>query len=116
MLGRIILLLFQLAVGWISAPHIMRYVSVDLGKAEIFIYGLRFAVIAWILGVLGALILKDVARPSGSTLALAVAAALIFAALTFVPEVTQAVGQVARGLPNLAYPLIGAVLGYAIKR
>jgi FtsH-binding integral membrane protein len=116
MLGRIILLLIQLAVGWYAAPEIMRYVKVDVGDFRILIYALLFGVIVWILGVLGALVLKDVARPSGSTLAVAVIGALIFAGLTLVPDVTQAVAKVVNGVPDRAYPLLGAVIGYAIKR
>ena len=42
--------------------------------------------------------------------------ALILAALTFVPPVTQAEGQLMPRVEILWWPLIGAVVGYFIKR
>lgn len=116
MLGRIILLLIQLAVGWYAAPEIMRYIRVDLGNLQILVFAVLCGLIVWALGVLGALVLKDVAKPSGSTLAVAVIGALVFAGLTLVPEVREAVAKVIGGVPLRTYPLLGAVIGYAIKR
>ena len=47
----------------------------------------------------------------------ACAVALVFAALTLVPQVVSAVSSVTKGqVPKLAYPLIGAVLGYFARR
>ncbi|CAN0506389.1 unnamed protein product, partial [Phaeothamnion confervicola] len=62
------------------------------------------------------IVLKDVGHPSSAALTAALVVALIFAALTLVPDVTRLVGSVAKGLPLMAYPLIGAVLGYTFKR
>lgn len=117
MLGRIVLLLLQLGVGYYTAPKVMAFIKVDLGSLQIFVYALVVAIIVWLLGVVGNLVLKDVARPSPSTLAVAVVAALIFAALTLFPDITRSVSKVIPGgLRADLYPLIGAVIGYAVKR
>jgi hypothetical protein len=116
MLGRIILLLIQLLVGWFAAPEIMRYVRVDFGNFQILIFAVLCGVIVWVLGVLGALVIKDVAKPSGSTLIVALIGALVFAGLTLNQDVMHAVAKVVEGVPKNAFPLIGAVIGYAIKR
>ena len=47
---------------------------------------------------------------------LAIFLALIFAALTFVTPVTQAVGQFVPALQTQWWPIVGAVLGYLIRR
>ena len=115
MLGRLVLLVIQLAAGWGLAPFVVRYVP-GFGKLDIFVYALVFAVLIWLVGIIGALVLKDVAQPSPATLTVALVGALIGAGLTLIPAIPQAVAGVLPGLPARAYPLIGAVIGYAVKR
>ncbi|MEZ5842311.1 MAG: hypothetical protein R3D27_01080 [Hyphomicrobiaceae bacterium] len=116
MLGRLILLLVQVAVGWTLAPVAARYLP-PLGQLRIFVYALIFAVIVWVVGIIGSLVLKDVAKPSPAALTFAIVGALIGAGLTLVPQVTTAVAGVLKGgIPVLVWPLAGAVLGYALKR
>ncbi len=117
MLGRLVLIAFQLAIGWrlmSEIPQLLAYLP-PLGDLRIFAVALVFALIVWIVGLLGALVLKDVASPTPATLTFAIVAALAFAALTLIPEVTTAVRRVVQIQPSI-YPLIGAVIGYAIKR
>jgi hypothetical protein len=73
-------------------------------------------VLIWLIGFLGAIALQDVAQPLLSTLTVALVGALIGAGLTLVPDLMRAVAGVVKGVPVLAYPLLGAVLGYAVKR
>ena len=55
--------------------------------------------------------------PSSSTLATALVVALIGAALiTWLPAIVPDLGRLMRRIPTLAYPLIGAVIGYHLKR
>ena len=75
-----------------------------------------FSILVWLTGMVGAVVLKDVAQPTPSTLSVALIGALIGAGLTLVPDITKAVSGLAKGVPLHAYPLIGAVLGYAVKR
>jgi hypothetical protein len=115
MLARLILLLAQLAVGWFAAPHLARYVP-SFGAADIFVYAILFAVLVTVVGFVGSLVLQGVGTPSTGTLTGSIIFALIFAALTFVPPVTAFVSSAVPGLRPLLYPLIGAVLGYFVKR
>lgn len=117
MLGRLILLLVQLAAGWYAGPQVMARLTLPkLGTFDIFAYAVLFAIIVWLVGVVGAFVLKDVAQPSAGTMTVALIGALIGAGLTLFPDVTKAVSGVIKGVSPLAYPLVGAVLGYAIKR
>jgi|GEM_PF-610456 len=117
MFGRLILILIQIAVAWVLADKIISYLSLPpFGQAKIYLYAVIFSLLVWIVGMLGGLVLKDVATPSPSTLGLAFGAAVIFATITLVPDAMAAVGKVIKGVPDKAFPLIGAVLGYAIKR
>lgn len=115
MLGRLLLLVLQLAICWFIGPEIFKKLP-QLGQLNIFVQAVVFAILVWVIGVVGAIVLKDVGTPSASTLTAALIGALIGAALTLVPDITKAVANVIKGVPLMAYPLVGAVLGYAIKR
>ncbi|MGF1649666.1 MAG: hypothetical protein ACFCUN_04390 [Hyphomicrobiaceae bacterium] len=114
MLGRIVLILIQVALAWRLMPEIARFLP-PLGDLRIFAFALIFALLVWLVGLLGHYILKDVSQPTPSTLAVALGVALAFAALTLIPDVPQAVAKVVK-IDTTLYPLIGAVIGYAIKR
>lgn len=115
MLGRLLLLVLQLVICWFAGPEIFKKLP-QFGQLNIFVHAVVFAILVWLVGMLGAIVLKDVSAPSAGTLTVALVCALIGAGLTLVPEVVKAVARVAKGVPLLAYPLVGAVLGYAIKR
>ena len=114
MFGRLVLILLQLAVGWFAAPEMAKFIP-KLGQLDIFIMAAIFALVVWLVGFIGALVLKDVGQPTPSTLVVALVCALIFAGLTLIPDVMSAINGLVR-IPVVAYPLIGAVIGYAIKR
>lgn len=114
MFGRLVLILLQLAIGWFAAPHIKQYIP-SLGQLDIFVLAAIFALVVWLVGFIGALVLKDVGQPTPSTLVVALVCAAIFAGLTLIPDVMRAINSVVR-IPVTAYPLIGAVIGYAVKR
>jgi Na+-driven multidrug efflux pump len=86
------------------------------GELAIFITAAVMAILVWLTGFIGSVALKDVAQPSPATLTFTLVGALIGAALTLVPGVQEAVAGVIRGVPRDAYPLVGAVIGYAIKK
>ncbi|MGH1417506.1 MAG: hypothetical protein ACRBCJ_01465 [Hyphomicrobiaceae bacterium] len=113
MLGYLVLLALQLAGAWFIAPQTVRYIPLS-GDLKTFVYAAVFAVLVWIIGVVGSQVLKDVRMPSSSTLALSLVLALIGAALVvFLPGVRAAIPL---NIPSLAFPLIGAVLGYMLRR
>jgi hypothetical protein len=115
MLARLILLLVQLAIGWFAAPQIARHLP-HFGSGDIFIYAVIFAILVTLIGFVGSLVLQGVGTPTTGTLTTSLVLALVFAALTLVPAVTGFVSGLGLRIPLLVYPLIGAVLGYAIKR
>src|SRR6476620_3441851 len=85
MLSRLILLVLQLIVAWFAAPVIVRYIP-GMGRLELFVYAAVFAVLVWLVGVVGAQILKDTGTPSSAALASALVVALIAAAIyTWLP-------------------------------
>ena len=116
MLARLILLLVQLGVGWFGAPHILRYLPKFGGVVDIFVFAVVVALLVTVVGFVGSLILQGVGTPTTGTLTSALVFALIFAGLTLVEPVVVFVDSLVRGLRPSVYPLIGAVLGYFIKR
>jgi EamA domain-containing membrane protein RarD len=116
MLSRLVLLVLQLSIAWIAAPAIVRYIP-GLGPIELFVYAAVFAVVVWVVGLVLAQVLRETGQPSSSTLFASLVVALIGAALvTWLPAFVPAVRGPMRNLPDLAYPLIGAVLGYHLRR
>jgi EamA domain-containing membrane protein RarD len=116
MLSRLILLALQVIVAWFAAPVIVRYIP-GMGRLELFVHAVVFAVLVWLVGVVAAQVLKDVGTPSSAALASALVVALIAAAIyTWLPLVVPDAKRVMLNLQEKLYPLIGAVLGYQFRR
>jgi hypothetical protein len=116
MLSRLVLLALQLIVAWFAAPIIMRYIP-GLGRLELFVFAVVFAVLVWVVGLVLSQVLRETGMPSSSTLVTSIIVALIGAALiTWLPGLVPDLARSMRQVPTLAYPLIGAALGYHIKR
>jgi hypothetical protein len=116
MLARLVLLALQLAIAWFAGPEIVRYIP-RFGGLQLFVYALVFAVLVWIVGLILAQVLRDTPTPSSTTLVTSVVVALIAAALIlWLPGLFPDLGRPLGQIPALAYPLIGAVLGYHIRR
>jgi hypothetical protein len=116
MLSRLILLLVQAAVAWFATPAIVRYIP-GLGGLQLFVYAAVFAVLVWVVGLVLSQVLRETGMPSSATFVAALILAMIGAAVVtwlpvFVPDARTAL----RVIPDLAYPLIGALLGYHLKR
>ncbi len=116
LLSRLILLFAQAVIAWLATPVIVRYIP-GLGGLQLFVYAVVFAVLVWVVGLVLSQVLRGAGMPSSGTLVAALVLALIGAAIVtwlpvFVPEARSAM----RTIPDLAYPLIGALLGYHIKR
>jgi hypothetical protein len=114
MLGRLILIALQVVVAWGGGPFLRQYIPVS-GAFDLFVWAAIFAVIAYIVGIIAALIIKDVASPSPAALTTSVVVALLAAAfakygLAYVPQIPgNTISQ--RGIV-----LAGAILGYMIRR
>jgi hypothetical protein len=116
MLSRLILLAVQLFAAWFAAPSIVRYIP-GLGRFQLFVYAAVFAVLVWVVGLVLSQVLRDTGQPSSATLVAALIVALIGAAVvTWLPVLVPDVRAGMRAIPDLAYPLIGAVIGYHIRR
>jgi hypothetical protein len=116
MLSRLVLLALQLAIAWYAGPEIVRFIP-GFGGLQLFVYALVFAVLVWIVGLILSQVLRETPTPSSSTLVASVVVALIGAALIiWVPAFVPDLGRPMRQIPSLAYPLIGAVLGYHLRR
>jgi hypothetical protein len=110
MLGRVVLIALQLAGSWFGAPYVLRYLSVG-GDLQVFVHGAVFAVLTWIVGLVGSQVLKGVDLPPLASLAYALAGGLIGGALI----VLKVPAMVPFPFPPLILPLGLAILGYAIK-
>jgi hypothetical protein len=117
MLPKIILTLLQIHVAYTYGPVLRALIPANLGTLNIVLLALVVAILVWIVGHLGALVLKDTPAPSNATLVAVVVLALVFAGLTLVPQVPAFVnGTLRLAVPIVAYPVIGAALGYLLRR
>jgi hypothetical protein len=112
MLGRLVLIALQAATAWFGAPQVLRYIPSVGGDVQIFIHGAVFAVIIWVVGLIGAQVLKDVGTPSPTTLSWALIGGLIGAALV----VFKVPAMIPLKFAPLFLPLGLALLGYHLKR
>jgi len=111
MLGRLVLILLQLAIAWFAAPQILAYIGIG-GDVRIFVHATIFAILVWVTGLVGAQVLKDVATPSPNTLVWALGGALIGAALV----VFKVPAMLPLKFAPMFLPLGLAVLGYHARR
>jgi hypothetical protein len=112
MLGQIILVAIQFVAALLGAPLVLAQIPIS-GDLKIFAQAVIFAVIVWIVGLVGSFALKDVNLPSTRTLGAALVGALVGAALTKVPGLMDASPL---KVPLLYLPLLGAIIGYAVRR
>ena len=116
MLSRLILLALQLVVAWFAAPVIVRYIP-GLGRLQLFVFAVVFAVLVWVVGLVLSQALRETGQPSSATLIASLVLALVGAAIvTWLPAFVPDLRGPMRNLPDLAYPLIGALLGYHVRR
>jgi len=116
MLSRLILLLVQAAVAWFATPAIVRYIP-GLGGLQLFVYAVVFAVLVWVVGLVLSQVLRETGMPSSSTLVASLVLALIAAAIyTWLPVVVPDAKGAMLSVQEKVYPLIGALLGYHLKR
>lgn len=112
MLGRLILILLQVIITWFAAPKVAAYVHLG-GELDKFVFALICAILVFLIGVIGALVLKEVGSPGSATLTWSLVLALIAAAIAiWGPQLVPAIARI----PDNALILAGAVIGYHAKR
>lgn len=109
-MGRLILIVLQLAVGWFAGQAIVKWLGLG-NDLKIALYVAVFAALAWICGLVAAEILQGVPKPSPRALVSALVGGAIGAALLFIPPLKPFIG----GIQDLYLPLIGAVIGYQVR-
>ncbi|MCB1515085.1 MAG: hypothetical protein H6876_01620 [Hyphomicrobiaceae bacterium] len=112
MIGYLVLVVIQFAVAFVGAPFVLRYIPIT-GDPQTFVHAAIYAVLVWIVGLVGCFVLKEVRMPTTGTLASALIGAMIGAALMLFPQLIAAIPF---KFPPLYLPLIGAILGYLLRR
>jgi hypothetical protein len=116
MLGRLILLLLQIAIGWFGANAIMGHIPVG-APLEIFVFAVVAAIVIFLIGIIAGLVLKDIGSPSSRTLTWTLAFAVIAAALwQFGPQLPLLSEVPWNRIPAAYAVLAGAILGYSLRR
>mgnify|MGYP001313739579 CR=1 FL=1 len=109
-MGRLILLVLQLVIGWFAGLAIVKMTTFG-GNLKLAVFAVVFAALAWIVGLVAAELLQGVNRPAPRALVSALIGAGIGVALLFIPQVQPYL----QGFNDLYLPLIGAVLGYHVR-
>jgi hypothetical protein len=116
MLPKIILTLLQIHLAWVYGPQLKGLIPANLGRLDIFLLAVVISIVVFVVGHLGALVLKETPPPSNAKLVSVLVLALIFAGLTLIPQVPAFINKLGLSVPLLAYPLIGAIIGYQVKK
>jgi hypothetical protein len=111
-LGLIVLIAVQFAVGYFGAPVLLRYLPVQ-GDLVMLVKAGVYAVIVWVVALVGAAALKGVESPTARTMVAALIGAGIGAALTLLPDVR---GLIPLRMPLDYFPLVGAIIGYVVRQ
>lgn len=116
MLGRLILFLLQVALGWFGSKALMDTVgSAVPSSLKLYVFAAVAAVVCYLIGIVAAIVLKEVASPSSATLSWSLTLAIVAALLwSFGPSILPQVpwGKIR---PEHAV-LAGAILGYIVRR
>ncbi|MCB1505968.1 MAG: hypothetical protein KDJ47_13405 [Hyphomicrobiaceae bacterium] len=112
MVGHLVLVVLQFIAAWFAAPMVLGHIPVT-GHLQTFVHAGLYAVVVWIVGLVGCFALRDVRMPSTRTLAAALVCAMIGAALMLVPQLLAAIPF---KFPPLYLPLFGAIIGYFLRR
>lgn len=116
MLGRLILILLQIVLGWYGSQALMGIVGGSVpGNFRLYVFAVVAAIVIYFIGVIAAQVLKEVPAPSSHTLSWALGLALVAALLwSFGP---QYVSQIPWGRVRAEYAVLaGAILGYLMKK
>lgn len=112
MIGYLILMVVQVIAAWFGAPEILKFIPIS-GDPRLFVHAAAFAVIVWVVGIVGSFVLKEVRTPTSATLITALLLAFVGAVIMLVPSIMNAIPI---KFAPLYLPLFGAVLGYMIRR
>jgi hypothetical protein len=109
-LGKIVLILCQLAGGYFLVHLVGPYIPVN-GVLHYVLNAVLFAVCIWLIGILGAQFIKGINSPQSSSFFYALALGLVGAAILIAPSYIQGF-HFTLPFSEPSLPLMGAVLGY----
>ena len=118
MLGRLVLFLLQIVVGWFGSNALMGMVGGSVpGSLKLYVFAIVAAIVVFLIGVIAAQILKDVGTPGSPTLSWSLTLALIAALLWSFGPTLPLLKEIPWGkVPALYAVLAGAILGYWYKK
>lgn len=117
MLGRLVLLLIQIVVGWFGSKALMGFLSGVPSAFSLYVFAVVAAIVVFLIGIIAAQILKDVGQPSSHTLSWSLGFALVAALLwSFGPTLPLLSEIPWRRVPAEYAVLAAAILGYHIKK
>jgi hypothetical protein len=116
MLARLLLLVLQLVIAWLATPVLLAQLP-SAGGLRLYLYGVVAAGLIFCVGRVLSQVLRELAKPSRDTLLCAVLLALAGALfVNFRGDLPLAWRSATHGLRDELYPLMGAALGYVLKR
>lgn len=122
MLPRIFLLFMQILSALYFTPLVMKLIGIRNNEILHFaIMAVVIALIIWLAGQVGGVVLKEVKPPSPATLTAALVGALIGAAIIlFLPIIPQFITKYTtiplNKVADFYYPLAGALIGYFYQK
>jgi len=119
MFARLALGMLQFLAGYSAAPYalvVMQQNSMTVPEPlNIFVLAGIYSVVVWLAGLFCFILPGDAGRPMPSTFIAALICASAMAGLTLIPDAIEPLNRLMQ-LPVDVYPLIGAVIGYAVIR
>jgi uncharacterized YccA/Bax inhibitor family protein len=118
MLGRLVLLLLQIVIGWFGANAIMGALGGSVpGAFSIYVFAILAAIVVFLVGIIAAQVLQGVWTPGSRTLTWSLAFAVIAALLWQFGPTLPLLSEIPWGrVPDKYAVLAGALLGYHLRK
>ncbi len=122
MLPRIFLLFMQILSALYFTPLVMKLIGIRNNEILYFaIMAVVIALIIWLAGQVGGVVLKEVKPPSPATLTAALVGSLIGAAIIlFLPIIPETIAKYTtiplNRVDRFYFPLAGALIGYFYQK
>jgi len=118
MLGRLVLLLLQIVLGWFGANAIMGWVGGSVPSAfSIYVFAIVAAIVVFLVGIIAAQVLQGVWTPGSGTLSAALVVGIIAALLWEFGPALPLLQEIPWGRVPVKYAVLGgAILGYHLKK
>ena len=121
MIGRLLLMVIQFVACWYVQGDVEKYLAYlhyvsSSDRLSLILFTAVIALFVWLIGAVAAVALKDVPRPSMPTLLVVFGTALVLAILTTVPDVMLPLKGLIGEVDATYFPIVGAILAYAVQR